>query len=80
MKVVLLGRYADLAGWRERDLSPGPATLTSLIQTLSDQEPSLASELGARWTFVAVNHTQIRGDAPLSPGDEIAFMPPMSGG
>jgi molybdopterin synthase sulfur carrier subunit len=43
--------------------------------------------LGARWpelngpgVLLAVNQTLVRGRAPLSPGDEVAFLPPMSGG
>jgi molybdopterin converting factor small subunit len=29
---------------------------------------------------MAVNHVYVRGDPPLSPGDELALIPPVSGG
>ena len=80
MKVLLFGRYAETAGWRSRELSPGPPHLAALIDTLAEETPELADDLRARWTLVTRNLTQVRGDAALSPGDEIAFMPPRSGG
>ena len=80
MKVLLFGRYADLAGWRERELSPPAGSVEGIIDILAGETPELAGELGARWTFITRNRDQIRGDAPLSADDEIAFMPPMSGG
>lgn len=43
--------------------------------------------LGERWpelngpsVLLAVNQTLVRGSVPLSQGDEVAFLPPMSGG
>jgi len=29
---------------------------------------------------IAVNHELVRDDAPVSPGDEVAFFPPVTGG
>ena len=37
-------------------------------------------ELNAPGVLLAVNQTLVRGSVPISPGDEIAFLPPMSGG
>jgi len=37
-------------------------------------------ELNAPGVLLAVNQTLVRGAVPISPGDEIAFLPPMSGG
>lgn len=43
--------------------------------------------VGERWpelndpsVRLAVNQVLVHGDVPLSPADEIAFLPPMSGG
>lgn len=80
MRVLLFGRYADAAGWRSRELASAPANLSALIDSLADETPALANDLRARWTMVTRNLTQVRGDTALSPDDEIAFMPPMSGG
>jgi molybdopterin synthase sulfur carrier subunit len=80
MKVLLFGRYAELAGWRERDIAPPPGSIASLLDALAESAPGVAEALRAPYTLVARNQAQVRGDAPLAPGDEVAFMPPMSGG
>ena len=48
---------------------------------------ALRQLLGRRWpelndgtVRMAVNQTLVHGNVALSPGDEIAFLPPMSGG
>jgi molybdopterin synthase sulfur carrier subunit len=80
MRVLLFGRHAELAGWRERELAPPPATIWALLDALAAEDWGLAEALRAPTTVVARNRAQVRGDAPLAPGDEVAFMPPMSGG
>lgn len=75
MKVLLLGRLADEAGWSERELDAAPASVGALADALG-----LADRLLSPRTTIAVNGRQVRGDAPLSPADEVAFMPPVSGG
>ncbi|MDB5461376.1 MAG: molybdopterin converting factor [Caulobacteraceae bacterium] len=79
-KVVLLGRLRDIAGWRERALDPPPATLAALRDLLSSEDPVLGEALAGRGVQAAVNKALARGDVALQPGDEIAFLPPMSGG
>ena len=79
-KVILPGRLRDVAGWRERAIDPLPATLTALRDQLAREDAALGEALGGRGVQAAVNKTLARGDAALSPGDEIAFLPPMSGG
>ena len=80
MKVVLLGRLRDVAGWRERVIEPLPATLSALRELLSREDPALGEALAARGVQAAVNKALTRGDIALTAGDEIAFLPPMSGG
>jgi molybdopterin synthase sulfur carrier subunit len=79
-KVVLLGRLRDVAGWREKALEPLPATLLALRQRLADEDAALGEALTGLGVQAAVNKTLMRGDVALNPGDEIAFLPPMSGG
>jgi molybdopterin synthase sulfur carrier subunit len=79
-KVVLLGRLRDVAGWRERAIDPLPATLSALRDLLGREDAALGEALGGRGVQVAVNKALTRGDVALNPGDEIAFLPPMSGG
>lgn len=79
-KVLLLGRLADVAGWRERALDPVPATLFTLRDVLSAEDPVLGEALAGPGVQAAIDKVIVRGDAPLSAGCEVAFLPPMSGG
>jgi molybdopterin synthase sulfur carrier subunit len=80
MKVVLLGRLRDVAGWRERVIDPLPATLSALRDLLTREDAALGEALAGRGVQAAVNKALTRGDVALHSGDEIAFLPPMSGG
>ena len=79
-KVLLLGRLRDVAGWRERTIDPLPATLSALRTLLSKDDPALGEALAGKGVQAAVNKVLTRDDLALNPGDEIAFLPPMSGG
>ena len=79
-KVLLLGRLRDVAGWRERSIDPAPATLSALRELLTREDAALGEALAGRGVQAAVNKALTRGDVALQPGDEIAFLPPMSGG
>ncbi len=76
----MLGRLRDVAGWRERTLDPPPATLSALRQWLAREDAALGEALAGKGVQAAVNKALTREDAALKPGDEIAFLPPMSGG
>ena len=79
-KVLMLGRLRDVAGWRERTLDRPPATLSALRALLANEDPALGEALAGKGVQAAVNKALVRADAALAPGDEIAFLPPMSGG
>jgi molybdopterin synthase sulfur carrier subunit len=79
-RVLLFGRLADIAGWRERMFEPTPATLSALRDLVAALDPALAEALSARGVTAAVARIAVRGDVALTPGVEVAFMPPMSGG
>jgi molybdopterin synthase sulfur carrier subunit len=79
-RVLLFGRLSDLAGWRERDLAPHPATLDGLKATIAGLDPALAKALAGAGVLTAVDRRIVRGDLALEAGVEVAFMPPMSGG
>jgi len=74
IKVLFLGRLGDLAGGGERSVAAA-ATIAELIAGL---EPELARALESDKVRVAVNGTL--GAATLRDGDEVAFLPPVSGG
>ena len=79
-KVLMLGRLRDVAGWRERTFDHPPATLSALRDRLAEDDPALGEALAGRGVQVALNKTLVRQDAPIAPDDEVAFLPPMSGG
>ena len=80
MKVLMLGRLRDVAGWRERTLDHPPATLSALRALLAKDDPAFGEALAGKGVQAAVNKVVTRDDVALASGDEIAFLPPMSGG
>lgn len=77
-RVLLFGRFADAAGWRERDL---PARrLSDLTRALTEADAILAEAMARPGLQVAVNQAIVRGDPDLAPSDEVAYLPAMSGG
>ena len=78
LKLVFLGRLEDAAGGPERDV-PCADTLETVLAAL---HPDLASALGADHIRLAVNGALVgdRAGLRLIDGDELAFLPPVSGG
>ena len=77
--VRLFARLRDLAGSGElvRDVS-GPATVQTVWRSLVAEMPALQDY--ERTMSVAVNADYSKMSATVSDGDEVAFMPPVSGG
>lgn len=78
IRLVFLGRLEDAAGASEREVATAP----SLDALYAGLEPDLAAALQADRIKLAHNGALLRaGDAPqLTDGDELAFLPPVSGG
>ena len=79
MTVRLFARLRDLAGSGElvRDV-PGPATVQTVWKTLVAEMPALQDY--ERTMSVAVNADYSKMSAAVTDGDEVAFLPPVSGG
>ena len=79
VKVLLFGAAADQTGVRQTEVSVGDGTtLGELWPVLADRHPGLAP---MRDTLAfAVNGEYARMDDLVSPGDEVAVLPPVSGG
>ena len=77
-RVLLFGRLADQAGWRDRMVEA--STLTALRDALAADDPDLAEALSGPGVQVAVDKAIVRGEAALAAATEVAFLPPMSGG
>jgi molybdopterin synthase sulfur carrier subunit len=80
VKVLLFGPLRDVAGWRERVVSPAPTALSALRALLAAEDAALGVALDGPSVKAAINKAIAAGDTALAPGDEIAFLPPMSGG
>lgn len=76
-RLVFLGRLEDIAGGAERQV-PGGA----LADVLARLDPDLVAALTAERIRIAVNGTLIkdRASVVLAEEDELAFLPPVSGG
>ena len=78
VRLVFLGKLADVAGGAERSLAM-PLDWAGLLAAL---EPDLAEAIIADTTKIAVSGVLLADKAALAAkdGDEIAFLPPVSGG
>ena len=79
MKVLFFGRVHELAGRREEtEELPEGATISDLYERFTKRVPSLD---GFRSSLVASRNQEFAAwDTLLAEGDEIAFLPPVSGG
>ena len=79
MTVRLFARLRDIAGAAEvrRELPPG-ATIRTVWAQLAGEFPGMAKY--ERSMSSALNADYARMDAEVHDGDEIAFLPPVSGG
>lgn len=79
IRLVFLGRLADLAGAPERILSvQDPMKYDALIAELGHD---LAAALCDVKIKLALNGALVSRDGlTVAPGDELAFLPPVSGG
>ena len=77
--VRLFARLRDIAGASvlEKDL-PNGSTARTLWDVLTVEHAELAQYRAAVST--AVNEEYAKMDCPLADGDEVAFLPPVSGG
>jgi molybdopterin converting factor subunit 1 len=79
VNIRLFARLRDLAGSGElvRDV-PAPATVQTVWTALTSELPEL--QVYERTMSVAVNADYSRMSAAVNEGDEVAFLPPVSGG
>ncbi len=77
--IRLFARLRDIAGAPDlqRDIAP-PATIGSVWRQLIAEYPAMAAYESS--ISAAVNADYARMTAPVNDGDEIAFLPPVSGG
>lgn len=76
-RLVFMGRLEDVAGMGEMAVQAGPVE-----QVLAALDPALAVELLGEKVRMALNGRLLTdmGGVVLDAGDELAFLPPVSGG
>ena len=74
LRVLLFASLRERAGWEERTL-PVPTPSPTARQVW--EELNLGSLAGIS---IAVNQQLVGADQPLKAGDELAFLPPCTGG
>jgi sulfur-carrier protein len=77
IKVKAFGVTKDILGGKENVIEMEGTTVADLKTLLKQQYPQLN---GLRSLFVAVNHQYVEDTHILSERDEIALIPPVSGG
>ena len=77
-RVLLFGRLADLAGWRDSEIEA--VSLSALRAALTATDSALGEALAGPGVQAAVDKVLVRADVALTAGSEVAFLPPMSGG
>jgi molybdopterin converting factor small subunit len=80
-RVLFFGKLADLAGMREIDV-PSALTLSQIKANLSVDNDPLGIALAHPTTRIALNLAILghNEDPLIGTLDELAFMPPVSGG
>ena len=80
MRVLFLGKIAELAGpERALDLPEG-ATVADAAARLSAEHAALGALLSAPSTVYILDDAVAKADACLDGARELAFLPPVSGG
>ncbi len=79
VRVRLFAALREIVGQEEVDVELAPGTT---VNGLWEKLVSRNERLGAYAKSInfAVNHDFVSRETPLSAGDEVAFLPPVSGG
>jgi len=81
VQIRFLARLREAVGQAGMTLAMETGTLVALRQALSVRvEASILERLFAENVRIAVNQTLWDGATPLTQGDEVAFLPPVTGG
>jgi molybdopterin converting factor small subunit len=79
VSVRFFARYAELAGCTSSAVSvPTPATVADVIAKVRELFPG--TQAMPPRPLAALNRRQVRLDATVNAGDEVALLPPISGG
>lgn len=81
MKILLFGKLADAVGRHvEHPVPAGGCTVAELRRSLAAAWPALAEALARPSTRACIDREMVADSAQVRPGQELAFVPPLSGG
>jgi len=79
VSVRFFARYAELVGCTSSAVNvPTPATVADVIARVREVFPG--TQALPPQPLAALNLRQVKLNAPVSDGDEVALLPPLSGG
>jgi molybdopterin converting factor subunit 1 len=79
VRVKLFALLRDRAGAGELSLElPAEASVSTAVARIAQERPAIRDLLSR--TALAVNREYVKPDAILNDGDELALIPPVSGG
>jgi len=79
IRVLFFASLADIAGGRERHIES--AEVTDVLSAFNKFAVEFPAMEGHRASILfALNSEFVRSDTPVRDGDELAFLPPVSGG
>jgi molybdopterin synthase catalytic subunit len=78
--VKLFAILKEKAGNGELQISGNFPAVSDLLAHLSKEYPGTADMLSRGCVLISINHEFVESSAPLRDGDEVALMPPFSGG
>ncbi len=81
-RLLFFGKLGDAAGGRERAWPVGidATTIDAIVKAISEGDPALGAALAEPTVRCIVNETMSSRNAAIREGDEVAFLPPVSGG
>ncbi len=80
-RLMFFGKLGDIAQARSREFPLGNAeTVSALKAAIAGSDEALGAALADPSVRCIVNEVLTQGDAAISDKDEIAFIPPVSGG
>ena len=82
IRVLFFGKFseqvADPAAW---NLDSGDvATVADIVARIARHDPPLHAQVTGPQVMVAVNQSVVGVETPVRDGDEVAFLPPVTGG
>ena len=81
-KILFFGRLRDFSKNIENEIpvSDEIKCVEDVILYLDTLNPNLGKELRKPFTLVSVNKNLVKTDFPIVGGEEVAFLPPVTGG